>query len=131
MFHQTIDVPTPAREAMVDVTGDVAGVVGRSGATDGTVTLFVPHTSAGITINENADPDVMADMLGWLQRLAPRDADFRHVEGNSDAHLKASLVGSSVQIPLVEGNLLLGQWQGIYFCEFDGPRLRRLEVVVS
>ena len=131
MFHQTVAVRTPDREAMIDVTREIATVVSGSGIAAGVVTLFVPHTSAGITINENADPDVTTDMLDWLRRLIPRDAGFRHAEGNSDAHLKSSLVGTSVQVPLVDGRLLLGQWQGIYFCEFDGPRLRQLEVVVS
>jgi len=116
---------------MIDVTREIATVVSGSGIAAGVVTLFVPHTSAGITINENADPDVTTDMLDWLRRLIPRDAGFRHAEGNSDAHLKSSLVGTSVQVPLVDGRLLLGQWQGIYLCEFDGPRLRQLEVVVS
>ncbi len=131
MFHETVAIRTPGREAMIDVTREVATVVSGSGVAAGVVTLFVPHTSAGITINENADPDVTADMLDWLRRLIPRDAGFRHAEGNSDAHLKSSLVGTSVQVPLVDGRLVLGQWQGIYFCEFDGPRLRQLEVVVS
>lgn len=131
MFHETIAVRTSAREAMIDVTRDVAAGVARSGADNGIVTLFVPHTSAAVTINENADPDVTADMQEWLRRLIPRDAGFRHAEGNSDAHLKASLVGTSLQVPLVNGRMLLGRWQGIYLCEFDGPRLRHLELVVS
>lgn len=131
MFRETIPVRTTGRESMIDVTREVTAVLSRSGVAEGIVTLFVPHTSAGITINENADPDVTADMLGWLRRLVPQDAGFRHAEGNSDAHLKSSVVGTSLQVPLVEGRLLLGQWQAIYFCEFDGPRLRHLEVVVS
>ncbi|HEY4670332.1 MAG TPA: secondary thiamine-phosphate synthase enzyme YjbQ [Tepidiformaceae bacterium] len=113
VFHQTVAVRTPGREAMIDVTREIATVVSGSGIAAGVVTLFVPHTSAGITINENADPDVTTDMLDWLRRLIPRDAGFRHAEGNSDAHLKSSLVGTSVQVPLVDGRLLLGQWQGI------------------
>ncbi|MCZ2109071.1 MAG: secondary thiamine-phosphate synthase enzyme YjbQ, partial [Dehalococcoidia bacterium] len=95
------------------------------------VSVFVPHTTAAITINENADPAVQSDIIAWLARLAPQDSAFAHEEGNSDAHIKAMVVGSSVQVPLVGGRLLLGRWQGLYFCEFDGPRLRRLEVVVN
>jgi secondary thiamine-phosphate synthase enzyme len=114
----------------VEVTDDVRAVVNEAGFRDGVVTLFVPHTSAAVTINENADPDVQSDMLGWLAKLVPASPDFRHAEGNSDAHLKASLVGPSVQVPLVQGALRLGRWQGIYFCEFDGPRARQIEVTV-
>jgi secondary thiamine-phosphate synthase enzyme len=126
-----MSVRTTAREALVDVTEGVTAAVNDSGKADAIVTLFVPHTSAAVTINENADRDVQHDMLKWLRTLVPERADFRHAEGNSDAHIKAALVGSSVQVPLVNGRMLLGRWQGIYFCEFDGPRLRRLEVVVS
>ena len=114
----------------MEVTDDVRAVVNEAGVRDGVVTLFVPHTSAAVTINENADPDVQSDMLGWLAKLIPASPGFRHAEGNSDAHLKASLVGSSVQVPLVQGALRLGRWQGIYFCEFDGPRARQIEVIV-
>jgi secondary thiamine-phosphate synthase enzyme len=126
-----MSVRTTAREALVDVTEGVTAAVNDSGKADAIVTLFVPHTSAAVTINENADRDVQHDMLKWLRTLVPERADFRHAEGNSDAHIKAALVGSSVQVPLVNGRMLLGRWQGIYFFEFDGPRLRRLEVVVS
>jgi secondary thiamine-phosphate synthase enzyme len=131
MFHAVLEVCSSAREEFCEVTGAVASVVRESGVTDGIVTLFVPHTTAAITINENADPDVQTDMISWLARLVPANAPFRHAEGNSDAHLKASLVGPSVQIPLVAGRLRLGTWQGIYFCEFDGPRRRELEVIVA
>jgi len=88
----------------------------------------MPHTTAGLTINENADPDVARDILAGLARLVPATGDYRHAEGNSDAHLKASLVGSSVTVPVVDGRLALGTWQGIYFCEFDGPRRRHVLV---
>ena len=124
------EVRTTARQEMVDVTSQVAALVhGREGP--GAVTVFVPHTSAAVTINENADPDVQRDMLLWLDRLVPQAPDFRHAEGNSDAHLKATLVGSSVAIPYAAGLLRLGTWQGIYFCEFDGPRTRRMEVLID
>ncbi len=130
MFHAILRLSTNAREEFVEVTDDVRAVVNEAGFRDGVVTLFVPHTSAAVTINENADPDVQSDMLGWLAKLIPASPGFRHAEGNSDAHLKASLVGPSVQVPLVQGALRLGRWQGIYFCEFDGPRARQIEVTV-
>jgi len=131
MLHRTIRVETRTREQLVDVTRRVAEAVRETGARDGVVILFVPHTTAAVTINENADPDVQADILAWLRKLVPADPSFRHAEGNSDGHIKSTIVGVSLQVPLVEGRLLLGQWQGVYFCEFDGPRVRRLEVVVS
>jgi secondary thiamine-phosphate synthase enzyme len=93
---------------------------------NGVLTVFSPHTTAGITINENADPDVAQDMDRFLTRLIPQSAGFKHVEGNSDAHLKASLIGSSVQIIVRDSALCLGKWQGVYFCDFDGPRKRKV-----
>ncbi|HEX6032608.1 MAG TPA: secondary thiamine-phosphate synthase enzyme YjbQ [Tepidiformaceae bacterium] len=131
MFHAVLEVRSSSREELRDITPEVSAAVRESGASDGIVTLFVPHTTAAVTVNENVDPDVRSDMIGWLARLVPRDAPFRHAEGNSDAHLKASLVGPSVQIPLVSGQLRLGTWQGIYFCEFDGPRPRQIEVLIT
>ena len=116
---------------MVDVTRDVASAVAASGAEHGIVTIFVPHTSAAVTLNENADPDVPRDWLLWMREMVPQSAAFRHAEGNSDAHIKASLVGNTVQVPLVELRLRLGRWQAIYFCEFDGPRQRQFEVSVG
>jgi len=115
---------------MVEVTREVRRVVAESGIREGIVTLYVPHTTAAVTINENADPDVQHDMLAWLRRLVPPDPSFRHAEGNSDGHIKSSLVGVTAQVPLVDGDLLLGTWQGIYFCEFDGPRQRQLHVLI-
>ena len=131
MYHAVLAVQTHEREAMIDVTREVAGLVVASGAQDGIVTVFVPHTSAAITLNENADPDVQRDWLLWMRELVPRTPAFRHAEGNSDAHIKASLVGNTIQVPLVRGRLRLGRWQGIYFCEFDGPRQRQMEVSVT
>lgn len=113
---------------MVDVTSRVAEAVRADGVAEGWAQVFCPHTTAGVTINENADPDVVTDVLDTLRRLVPRDAGYRHVEGNSDGHVKASLVGSSVTIPVAAGRLVLGTWQGVYFCEFDGPRSRKLLV---
>jgi secondary thiamine-phosphate synthase enzyme len=129
MRHWSLAVRTHARDEMLDITARIQGLL--SGEPDGTVTVFVTHTSAGVTINENADPDVQTDMLSWLAKLVPNDPSFEHAEGNSDAHLKATLVGSSVQVPFVGGRMLLGRWQGIYVCEFDGPRERDLVVTLT
>jgi secondary thiamine-phosphate synthase enzyme len=126
---RTLTVPTAKRTEMIDVTDRVQGLVRDSNVRDGCVLCYVPHTTAGITIQENADPDVVADVLYKLEALAPRsDPRYRHGEGNSDAHIKASLVGSSVLVPVRDSSLVLGTWQAIYFCEFDGPRSRSLHV---
>ncbi len=114
----------------LDVTMLVAEAVGELGLTDGAVLVFNPHTTAGVTINEGADPDVVYDMLGVLDGLVPWRAGYRHAEGNAAAHVKAGLMGSSVMVPVVAGRLQLGTWQKIWFCEFDGPRRRRLWVSV-
>ena len=98
------------------------------GLCDGVVTVFIPHTTCGVTINENADPDVVIDMLAALERMVPWEAGYRHGEGNSAAHVKASLMGFSVQVPVADGRLQLGTWQGIYLCEFDGPRVREVRI---
>ncbi len=114
---------------MVDVTADVQRVVSASGLKDGYVLCFVPHTTAGITIQENADPDVQHDVLWKLDQLVPREeSGYRHSEGNSDGHIKSSMMGVSTLVPVDAGRLVLGTWQAIYFCEFDGPRSRRLLV---
>jgi secondary thiamine-phosphate synthase enzyme len=116
----------------VDITADVQRAVTELNVADGVCTVFVPHTTAGITINENADPDVVADMLSVLDKLVPwASADYRHSEGNTAAHVKSSLVGHSVQVPVRGGRLQFGTWQGIYFCEFDGPRRRKVWVTVT
>ena len=124
----TLEVRTTERTAFVDVTRQVADLV--RGAGDGAVVVFVPHTTAGVTINEDADPSVRTDLEMALDRMVPGDLPFRHAEGNSDAHAKASLMGSSVTVPVVDGALQLGTWQGIYFAEFDGPRRRRVFVTL-
>lgn len=116
------------RQNFYNITGRVAEAVTKSGIKDGAALVFCPHTTAGITINENADPDVVRDMLMGLDRAYPDRVEFRHMEGNSSAHLKASAVGSSQYIIVENGKLVLGTWQGIYFCEFDGPRSRRFYV---
>jgi secondary thiamine-phosphate synthase enzyme len=124
------EVQTHERSVFVDITSQVAGAAASSGVRDGVVVVYVPHTTAGVTINENADPSVRVDMRAALDRLVPESPLFTHLEGNADAHVKASLIGSSVMVPLQDGNLQLGTWQGVYFAEFDGPRRRRVSVSV-
>lgn len=126
-----ISIQTRARSEMINITAQVQRFVSEAGTQNGVVTLFVPHTTAAITINENADPDVVRDMTGFIDKLVPNDPAFRHAEGNSDSHFKTSLFGPSLQVIVKGGRLWLGTWQGIYFCEFDGPRSRRLYMAVS
>jgi secondary thiamine-phosphate synthase enzyme len=123
-----LHIETYERVQFVDVTGQVAHEVAASGVRRGAVLVYVPHTTAGVTINENADPSVRRDLQAALERLVPADLPFSHREGNADAHVKATLVGSSVVVPIEDGSLALGTWQGIFFAEFDGPRRRRLVV---
>ncbi|HXE95686.1 MAG TPA: secondary thiamine-phosphate synthase enzyme YjbQ [Dongiaceae bacterium] len=124
-------VTTSRRTQFVPITAKIAGIISNNGWQDGVVTVFVPHTTAGVTINENADPDVARDMESFSDELVPQSRRFRHSEGNSDAHIKASFYGSSVQVILRNGTMWLGTWQGIYFCEFDGPRERNVYVAVT
>ena len=126
-----LTIRTARREQMLDITASVQQVVTESGISTGIVVCHVPHTTAGITINENADPDVVHDLLDKLRREIPRQDGYHHAEGNSDAHLKSSLFGCSQTILIENGQLALGRWQGIFFCEFDGPRTRRLLVAVN
>ena len=131
MYTIEFDVRTRGRDQMLDITSRVADAVGQSGVSDGLVTVYVPHTTAGVTINENADPSVVDDMLAAMDLAVPWAQSFyRHSEGNSAAHVKSSMVGCSATIPLVGGKMVLGTWQGIYFCEFDGPRTRLAMVTV-
>ena len=128
---QTLEVHTEQRSQFVELSDRVRQSVFTRGVQRGWAVVFVPHTTAGITINENADPDVVHDITSQLDRMVPWDQPyFRHTEGNSAAHVKASMMGSSVQVPVQDGHLLLGRWQGIWFCEFDGPRMRRVLVDV-
>lgn len=127
---KTITVSTERREQMIDVTAQVQRVVFDSGVTSGMVICFAAHTTAGVTINENADPDVTRDILHKLNKEIPQAEGYRHGEGNSDAHIKSTLVGASETVLIEDGRLVLGRWQGIYFCEFDGPRERRMLVRV-
>ena len=130
MFY-ILNVRSHEREELVEITDLVKGKLQASGAKDGIVVLYVQHTTAGLTINENADPDVPRDMLHALRTLVPQHGmGFRHGEQNSDAHIKASLTGSSVTIPFVDEKLLLGRWQGIFMCEFDGGRERQVIMMV-
>lgn len=121
----SLDINTRRRSEMIEITASVREAVERAGIKSGLCLVFVPHTTAGVTINENADPDVPADLLAVLSRLVPEGAGYAHAEGNADAHVKASLMGSSVAVPVENGDLALGTWQGIFFCEFDGPRRRK------
>jgi secondary thiamine-phosphate synthase enzyme len=125
---QRFEVRTRARAELVDVTDRVQEVVRAAGLENGAALVWCPHTTAGVTIQENADPDVQRDLLLALERAAPRDAGWRHAEGNADAHVKAALVGSSQLVPVEGGALVLGTWQAVYLCEFDGPRVRTLHV---
>lgn len=128
---EKISVSSTSREEFIDITGQVQQVVKKSGARDGVCVVYVPHTTAGVTVNENADPSVSRDILAALERLVPRNhPDYRHAEGNSDSHVKSSLVGFSHMIPINNSRLTLGTWQGIFFCEFDGPRNRSALVQV-
>jgi len=131
MFTKTIAVRTRGRDEMVDITSQVAAAVRESGAADGVATVYVPHTTAGVTINENADPSVVHDVLAALDVAVPWQQSFyRHGEGNSAAHVKSSMMGCSAQVLIRGGKLVLGTWQGIYFCEFDGPRSRQAIIAV-
>lgn len=127
---QSFQVETDAREAMIDITGRLEELLRESGAQSGLMTVYTPHTTTGLTINEGADPDVRRDILAHLRVMAPRHAGFRHAEGNSDAHIKATLLGSSVQIIVERGRLVLGTWQRVFLGEFDGPRRRTLHVTI-
>ncbi|MDY6796928.1 MAG: secondary thiamine-phosphate synthase enzyme YjbQ [Actinomycetota bacterium] len=125
----SFEVPTSSRSHMVDITAGVREAVRGTGFTDGLCVVYVPHTTAGVTINENADPDVAADILDQLEKLVPRGG-YRHREGNADSHIKASLMGFSATLLVEGGDIVLGTWQGVFLCEFDGPRSRRVRVKV-
>ncbi len=125
-----ISVSTNRRNEFVDVTEKVRKVVRESGVEDGYVHLYVPHTTAAVTINENYDPSVKNDILSKLSDIVPPGAEYSHSEGNADSHIKASIIGSSDFIPVTGGDIDLGRWQGIFFCEFDGPRSRKMVIQV-
>ena len=121
-----LTLQTTQRTQFIDITREIQSIVTKQGVSTGLCCVFVPHTTAGVTINERCDPDVVEDMVQRLNELVPQSPEFRHSEGNSDAHIKASLVGASATIIISQGQLRLGTWQGIFFCEFDGPRRRRV-----
>jgi secondary thiamine-phosphate synthase enzyme len=119
-----LKITSERRNQMIDITSQIQRLVTEQGIKDGSIQIFIPHTTAAVTINENADPTVQSDMLAFLEKLIPQNSGFRHSEGNSDSHIKSSLVGSHQAVFISNGRLVLGIWQGIYFCEFDGPRSR-------
>ena len=125
-----ITIKTNTQTQILDITAQVQKVVGESGIAEGLCCVFVPHTTAGVTINENADPSVKQDIVMELNKVIPFNDNYSHSEGNSAAHIKASIIGSSVNVPVKNNNLLLGTWQGICFCEFDGPRTRKFYVKI-
>jgi len=126
----TLHVETRTRVEFQDITGLVQKVVSQSGAQSGTCLLFVPHTTAAILINENEDPALRKDLDNFLKSLAPRDGQYQHNDGNCDAHLKAAVIGNAKSLLFENGSLVLGRWQGVFFCEFDGPRRRELRIKV-
>jgi len=126
-----LNVKTTAHTQMLDVTAQIQKAVTDSGVRDGICTVFVPHTTAAVTINENADPDVVRDFTTEINKIVPWEDGYHHMEGNSAAHLKSSMIGFSEQVIIEDGRLVLGVWQGIYFCEYDGPRNRKLMVKIQ
>ena len=129
MVH-TLSVRTNRRTEMVDITGQIQGLLRLSGVEEGVCHIFVAHTTAGLTINENADPSVQADILMVLNRIISEKEAYRHLEGNSPAHIKASLMGPQLTVLVSNGSLLLGAWQGVFLCEFDGPRTRKVHLKI-
>ena len=125
-----LNIKTDRRNQLIDITPEIQRLVSDSKITNGVVFIFIPHTTAAITINENADPSVKSDIANFLEKLIPQNSNFDHSEGNSDSHIKASLVGSQVSVIIADGQLVLGTWQGICFCEFDGPRSRKVLVKI-
>jgi secondary thiamine-phosphate synthase enzyme len=121
-----LTIPSSSRTQFIDITAEVRKAVEKTGIKDGACMIYVPHTTAGVTINESADPSVASDILSVLDRLVPQQGEYRHAEGNSPAHVKASLMGSSQLVAIEDNRLVLGTWQGIFFCEFDGPRTRNV-----
>lgn len=127
---QTVHIKTQARNEARDVTAEVEKLVRAAGVKSGICYLYVPHTTAAVAVNEHDDPEVMTDVNATLRKLIPKESDYKHFEGNADAHVKATLVGASESVPIEDGRLALGRWQGIFFCEFDGPRQRELKVKI-
>ncbi len=130
-MFETFSVSTPSRVCMINIDSEVEKVIKKSGIKNGICVVFVPHTTAGVTINEGADPAVISDITDTMNKLIPVREQYRHMEGNSDAHIKTSLVGSSEHIIIEDGKPIMGTWQRIFFCEFDGPRNRKVYVKVT
>jgi secondary thiamine-phosphate synthase enzyme len=131
---EEIKIKTPKREILVNISGEINKTVKESGVKEGVCRIFVPHTTAGVTINENADPAVKSDIINYLKELIPQKSgklSFKHMEGNSDAHIKSSLTGPSLDVIIHNGKLVLGTWQGIMFAEYDGPRQRKVYVQIT
>jgi secondary thiamine-phosphate synthase enzyme len=128
---QKFSISTRSRNEFIDITQKVTSIVNKSGKDNGVCTVYCPHTTGAITINESADPNVASDINMKLRKLIPKNENYSHAEGNSDAHIKSSLVGNSVQVIIDNGALQLGTWQGIFFCEFDGPRTRKVWIEIS
>lgn len=135
IIFEEFNVKTPEREVLLEITNEIKKIVKNSNINEGTCRIFVPHTTAGITINENADQSVIKDVANYLNRLIPKGGglgyDFKHSEGNSDAHIKCSLTGNSIYVLIHEGKLMLGTWQGIMFAEYDGPRNRKVFIQIT
>lgn len=129
-MYERLSVITRSQERLEDITGRVNEIIRRNGIDEGVCYLFLPHTTAGLMVNENADPNLAADFLAHLRKLAPASTDFRHADGNAHAHIKASLVGHSLTIPVEDGRLALGHWQGVFLAEFDGPRDRTVAITL-
>jgi len=127
---KNITVRTKSRNEFIDLTADIQAVIDESGTRSGICCIYVPHTTAGVTVNEGADPSVARDIQNTLSKLVPHSGDYLHTEGNSDAHVKSTIVGASQVIVIDGGKLLLGTWQSVFFCEFDGPRHRRVTVKI-
>jgi secondary thiamine-phosphate synthase enzyme len=130
MVYQVREIRSETRNQFLDITEELKKIVKTSGVSDGIMLVFCPHTTAGLTINENADPDVSADIIDEMVRQYPKKSLYKHFEGNSDAHIKSSLIGPSLSLIVQGGTLCLGRWQGVYFCEFDGPRSREFWVKI-
>ncbi len=130
MTMERLTVKSDRHLELIDLTDSIGRIVEKSGVEAGVCFLYVPHTTAAVTVNENADPDVRRDIVATLQRIVPREWDYTHFEGNSAAHILSTLVGVSLCVPISGGTLKLGRWQGIFFCEFDGPRTRNIDVSV-
>ena len=130
MEMKTFTVKTSKREQLVDITAEVMEIISKSGVNSGICVVYVPHTTAAITINENADPSVRVDIEETLSKLVPYGKGYRHLEGNADSHIKSTLVAPSITLIIENGRPVLGTWQGVFFCEFDGPRTRKVHVKI-